>query len=67
MKSKKIGVERRPRGWEARISRRHQRYAKYFSDSVHGGKRASYAAAAAWRALMERKLPAPLRAGRAAA
>lgn len=44
-------------GWEVRISRRGKKVAKFYSDSLHGGKRKALQEARAFRDKMEDKYP----------
>ncbi|MEO1834409.1 MAG: hypothetical protein ABGZ49_02860 [Akkermansiaceae bacterium] len=43
-------------GWQVRLQRRGVKYARYFSDRRHGGKRGSYNFAQRWRDRLLRRL-----------
>ena len=43
-------------GWQVRLQRRGVKYAKYFSDRLHGGSRGSFEAARQWRDRILRRL-----------
>lgn len=43
-------------GWQVRLQRRGVKYARYFSDRLHGGKRGSFEFAQRWRDRLLRRL-----------
>lgn len=43
-------------GWQVRLQRRGVKYAKYFSDRLHGGEREAFKAAQGWRDRLLRRL-----------